>query len=155
MTQEDFKLIIAIAALLISCFAYFNSLTAAKRNVRLSIQQALFKTVSDKAKDCNSVWGNEPANERNDTSPHYLVMTELIISKEVIDRAFKLFALNQPSIKRMKDDYFYLLYKQLTPDVRGYLQRSKKLVDLHNNEYFTDQVREVLSVLERYFEKKK
>ncbi len=54
----------------------------------MSIQLALLKLVLDKSFDCNIVWKNEPENERNDTSPNYLVMTELIITTEILNKSF-------------------------------------------------------------------
>lgn len=152
------SIFISSFAALLSIIALIISIRFSKRNIRLNIQQAIFKIVSDKAKDCNNVWNSplelkEPAN-----SPHFNVMTELIISKEVIDKSFHLFGKNQSSIKKFKNDYYYLLYKQLTPNLRGWLRKSPEIADRLKKEfnepnlYFDRQTMDIFSVLERYFE---
>lgn len=159
MTQEIIQLIISLAALTLSTIIILISVETAKKNVRLSIQQALFKTVSDKAKDCNVVWTNEPKIKTGDNeSPHYLVMTELVISLEVIDKAFELFSKNQNSITTFKKDYYYLLYKQLTPDLRGWLRRTPQIAERlkkefkEPNRYYDKQIKDVFSALEPHFD---
>jgi hypothetical protein len=77
----EWNIVTPIVAILVSCYAVFFNRKFAQKNVRLTIQQAIFKTVSEKVRDCNTMWVNEPENEKNDTSPHFLILSELTISK--------------------------------------------------------------------------
>ena len=143
---------IATSAIIISVASLVFSVRFARRNLRMGLQQAIFKIVQDKANDCNLVWKNEPALEMNNQSPHFLVMTELVISKEVIGKSFELFSSSWSSIQEMREDYYYLLYKQLTPDLRGYIHRSPAIAQALGNIYFSDQVNAIMEIFKKHFE---
>ncbi len=98
--------ILPILAFILSIIVLFSGRTFSRKNIRLSIQQAIFKTVSEKAKDCNTLWESEPENERlNENSPHFKIMSELIITTEIIEKSFSLFGQNDSSIDSNKNDY--------------------------------------------------
>jgi hypothetical protein len=149
---SDFTPIVAIA---ISIVALYFSISFSNKNVRLSIQQALLKLVLDKSFDCNNAWKKEPNNERNDNSFHYLVMTELIISTEIVNKSFDLFKKNYKSIMNYKDDYYYIFWKQLTPDLRGWAKR--KCEEFGNsedidNDVYINQIKTIKRTFKKHFE---
>ena len=121
--------ITAIVAILVSTTAMRINRTMARRNIRLSIQQAIFKIVSEKAKDCNTLWDNETIKSLSDKFPHYKVVSELIISKEVIDKSFELFKKNYKLISEFQDDYYYLLWKQLRTDLRNFILKAPEYLE--------------------------
>lgn len=82
--------------------------------------QALFKTVAEKAIDCNELWDNtknvESLFANPGPNPMYNVVSELIISVEIIEKSFDLFG---KGIKGRKNDFYYLFWKQLRTGLRG------------------------------------
>lgn len=146
------QIITSIVAVSVSSYAVIISRRYAQKNVRLNIQQAIFKTVSEKVKDCNTMWVNEPENERHDESPHFLIMSELTISKELIDKALELFGENYKGIKQYESDYYYLFWKQLRPELRGWFIRTPDIAKKFNNEYYNDQIRDLFAKFKPHFE---
>lgn len=146
--------IMPILAFILSIIALFSARTFSRKNIRLSIQQAIFKTVSEKAKDCNTLWENEPENEKqNEDSPHFKIMSELIITTEIIEKSFSLFGQNDSSIDSNKNDYYYLFWKQLRTDLRGWIRRTPQIAQQQNNLYYSQQVADLHSKFEKYFER--
>lgn len=147
------QIITSIVAVCVSSYAIIISRRFAQKNVRLTIQQAIFKTVSEKVKDCNIMWVNEPEIEKNNPlSPHFLIMSELTISKELIDKALELFGENYKGIHKYESDYFYLFWKQLRPDLRGWFRRTPEIAKTVNDEYYNDLIRDLFDKFERHFE---
>ena len=124
----------------------------ARRNIRLSIQQAIFKIVSEKAKDCNMLWENEPESEQNDKSPHYKVVSELVISKEVIEKSFDLFEKNYKAITKLQEDYYYLLWKQLRTDLRQFIRNAPIIANQIGDKYFIKQITDLHLIFKKHFE---
>ena len=150
--EFDWSKITPIVAVAVSVTAILINRRSSHKNIRLSIQQAIFKTVSDKAKDCNTMWESEPANGINDDSPHFKVMSELIITQEIIERSFLLFAHNYKSIKKYKDDYYYLFWKQLRTDLRGWIKRTPNIAQRVNDLYYSEQVATLQEKFVKHFE---
>jgi hypothetical protein len=143
----------AMVAITVSIIALRINRTMARRNIRLSIQQAIFKIVSEKAKDCNVLWDNEPMREQNDSFPHYKVVSEIIISKEVIEKSFDLFEKNYKAITKLKDEYYYLLWKQLRTELRQFIKGAPSVANQINNNYFTEQINDLHRIFSKHFEK--
>lgn len=149
----DWSTVTPIVAIVVSIVAIIISRKAAQKNVRLAIQQAILKTVSDKAKDCNAVWESEPKNEQGDQAdPHFKVISELIISKEIIDKSFALFGDNYKVISKYENDYYYLFWKQLRTDLRGWLKGTPGIAQKLNNVYYSEQVRDLHEKFAKHFE---
>jgi hypothetical protein len=142
--------------LVISIFALYFSVRFSRKNVRLSIQQSLSKIVLDKTFDCNKVWNNEPESEKNESSPHYLVVSELIITIEIVNKSIDIFKKNYKSIIDDKEDYYYIFWKQLTPDIRGWTKRKcEELADIDNQSFeviYTDQIKTISRTFKKFFE---
>ena len=112
----DWSSVIPILAFIVSIVALVTNRSNAKKNIRLSIQQAIFKTVSEKAKDCNILW--EAETDRNhENATHFKVMSELIITTEIIEKSIELFSKNDQSIILIKDEFYWLFWKQLRADL--------------------------------------
>lgn len=141
-------------AIIISFVALITNRRIAQRNIRLSIQQLIFKTVVDKAKECNAMWEEEPESEkRNPNSAHFRIVSELVITKEIIDKSFSLFGKNYKSIKtEYEDDFYYLLWKQLRTDLRGWIRRTPEIAVGLNNQYYSAQVKDLFEKFEKHFE---
>jgi hypothetical protein len=146
-------IVISLGAMVVSIWALYRNIEFSTKNINLSIQQAIFKIVAEKARDCNNVWKTEPEFELNsDDSPHFLVITELVISIEVINNAFFLFDKNSEVIEEFKDTYFKLLWTQLIPDLRGWVKKVTPVIKTNHNDVFLTQVETVLETFSKYFD---
>ena len=153
ISDFNWSSVLPILAFTLSIVALFSSRTFSKKNIQLSIQQAIFKTVSDKAKECNVLWENEPESEKQKSNPtHFKIMSELIITTEIIEKSFVLFGKNDKSINTFKDDYYYLLWKQLRTDLRGWIRTTRDVAEKENNSYYSKQVADLHNKVEKYFE---
>jgi hypothetical protein len=141
-------------AILLSIIALLVNRAIAQRNTRLTVQQSIFKTVMDKARDCNNIWLSEPEIEKsNPNSPHFLVITELIVSIETIEMSFSLFKQNYKSIEEEYGTAFYqLFYKQLHVDLRGWMKRTPQIAVAVHSPLFSSQVQLLVTKFERFFE---
>ncbi len=145
-------IITSLLALVISFIALSRNTKFSNKNITLSIQQAIFKMVMEKAKDCNLAWVNEPINEKeNKLSPHFSIATELIIAIEVIDKAFYLFGKNQASLNEFKKDYYSLYWKQLAPDVRGWVMETTPKIQNDYNDVFVNQIDKIQTTFKDFF----
>ena len=100
------------------------------------------------------LWENEQKNEiQNEDSPHFKIMSELIITIEIIEKSFSLFGQNDSSIDSNKNDYYYLFWKQLRTDLRGWIRRTPIIAKQQNNFYYSEQVADLHSKVEKYFER--
>ncbi|PZX61015.1 hypothetical protein LV84_00003 [Algoriphagus ratkowskyi] len=143
-----------IVAIVVSIIALFVNRSIAQRNTRLTIQQALFKTVTEKVKDCNALWDNRPENQRGSTSPNFKIMSELIISIEIIDKSLSLFEKNYKAIRiESEDDYYNLFYGQLRTDLREWIKSTKTIAKKQNSKIYDSQVELLFRKFERHFEK--
>lgn len=151
--HSDWSSMTPIIAIIISIIALFVNSRLARRNLRLNIQQLIFKTVNEKAKDCNSLWENEPVSEKiNNNSPHFKVISEIIITLETIDKTFGLFEKNYKSIRNDRDYYYYLFWKQLRTDLRGWIRRSPEIAKEMKNEIYSNQINGIYETFSKYFE---
>ncbi len=141
-----------VIAIVVSILALLINRTIAQKNIRLTIQQAIFKTVSEKSKDCNTLWQNEPTSKTDQREPHYKVISELIISIEVIDKSFYLFEKNYKSVRDYQDDYYYLFWKQLRTDLRGFIMLAPIIAKTVGNEYYTKQIEDLHILFKKHFE---
>jgi hypothetical protein len=148
----NWNLVTPVVAIIVSICALWNNRHFSRKNVRLSIQQALFKTVSEKAKDCNALWDAEPESEKTPNSPHFKVVSELVISMEVIEKSFELFSVNYNSIADNKGDFYFLFWKQLSPNLRGFFaDRADAIARELGNEIYSKQIRDLRPLLEPNF----
>lgn len=144
----------SVLAIIVSIIALNRNTKFSNKNITLSIQQAVFKMVIDKAKDCNSVWLNEPKDEMNGTSPHFLIITEFIVAIDIINKAFELFGKNL-NVSEFKKTYYYLYWKQLLPDIRGFvMERAKEIAKRVNDDVYTNQINSIHSTFSDFFENK-
>jgi hypothetical protein len=143
---------VSIFALFVSILSVVYSVIYSKKNIRFGIQESIFKTVSEKARNCNYLWDAEPRIEKeNPNSPHFKIMSELIITKEIIEKSFELFGKNELPIKNNKDDYYYLFWKQLNTDLRGWISRTPEIAKGLKNEYYTKQVVDLFEKVQKHF----
>ena len=145
----------AIIALAISIFTLISSRLIAQKNLRLSIQQTIFKTITDKVKDCNVVWDSVPQIEKiNADSLHINVISELVITLEIIDNSFLLFEHNYENIRKDYTVNFHkLFYKQLRTDLREWLKKTPEIsAKLKDNKVYSDQVAFLTKHLGPYYE---
>jgi len=156
LKDVNWNTVAPIVAVIISIFALFINIRIAQKNTRLTILQALFKTVTDKVKDCNTLWGKASQLEGYQRLQHREVVSELIISIEVIDKFFELFQRNYKTIRRkFEADYYYLFWKQLQPDLRGWvIDHIRSIAATSNNEYYKIQVSDIIRKFQDHFEKK-
>jgi hypothetical protein len=148
----DWKTITSILAIAISIITIFITRHYNQKTTRLAIQQRIFITVLEKAKDCNKVWENEPADEMNDTSPHFKVITEMVISSEIIDTSLTLFSKNYKSVIDDKPFYYYIFWKQLNVDLRGFFrERTPDIAKKVNSQDYDKQLYRLRKLFESHF----
>ena len=150
----DWGSVIPTLAFIVSIAALVTNRSNGKKNIRLSIQQAIFKTISEKAKDCNTLWEGE--SDRNyENATHFKVMSELIITTEIIEKSIELFSANDKSIVAIKDDFYWLFWKQLRTDLRGWIRHTPEIVKQMEpqNIYYSQQVADLNSKFTNHFEK--
>lgn len=138
--------------ILISLIALGFSINFSRKNVRLSIQQTLLKLVLDKAYDCNKMWVNEP--DHDESGDHFKVLTELIITTEIVDKSFTLFEKNDSKIDNYKNHIYSIFWKQLTPDIRGWAK--KKCDNFGNSEneekkVEIDQIKKIKEIFNEHY----
>ncbi len=151
-TSPMLNSLLPIFAFLLSLIALYYSVTFSKRNIQLSIQQAIFKSISEKTKDCNNLWEKESQLEKqNENSPNFKVMSELIITIEIIEKSLDLFGKNSNSINKYRDDFYYLFWKQLRTDLRSWIRRTPQIATQYGDIY-TKQVIDLHSKVQKYFE---
>lgn len=85
--------------------------------------------------------------------PYYASVSEVITSIEVIERSFILFKRNYKTVRKNEEDYYYLFWKQLRTDFRGFLRNSApEIATRIDNKYYTDQVNDIHAKFRNYFE---
>ncbi len=107
---------ISLGALFIAYFSLKYTLRNAHKNIRLSIQQAVIKTAIEKAKACNAAWDKskkffddlEANGVQLEQKEHYAVISELVISKEIILKSFTVYSKQDIDIIEEKEDYAYI-----------------------------------------------
>lgn len=153
MCKIDLSYVVPTLALIISIKALVSNINNAKKNIRLSITQAIFKSISEKAKDCNTLWEKE-SDKSYENATHYTVMSELIITKEIINKSLDLFSKNDEKIELLKDDFYWLLWKQLRTDLRGWIIRTPEIVKQMDprDEIYSKQVSDLQEIFQKHFE---
>ena len=151
-STHNFSLAISIVAIIISIYSILLNRLNARKNIRLSLQQAIFKTVSEKVKDCNTLWDIESLSKKDPNETHYKVISEIIISKEVIDRSFLIFKKNYNAIIEYEDDYYYLFWKQLRTDLRDFIKKAPELAKVVGNELYAKQISDLHKIFRKHFE---
>jgi hypothetical protein len=119
---------ISLGALIVAGLSLKYTLKNARKNIRLSIQQAVIKTAIEKAKDCNVAWDKskkffddlEAKGTKFEKKEHYDVISELVISKEIILKSFTVFSKQDRDVIEEKEDYAYIFWKQLNTALRGF-----------------------------------
>lgn len=107
----------------------------------------------EKAKDCNAAWDKEPQFEKDSkNSPHFLIATELIIAIDVIEKAINLFGKNDLSVAPERVEYLGLYWKQLSPNVRGWVINVTPVIQNDHNKVFTDQISRIHDCFSAFFE---
>jgi hypothetical protein len=134
--------IVSIIAISISIIALLINRKMAQNNLRLSIQQLIFKTISEKVKDCNLIWEKESTME----NPNHKLISEIIISREIIDKSFDLFEKNYRSIRKIQTKFYKLFWTQLRTDIRVYIiKRTPEIAEKQNSDVYKKQIKDIRS----------
>ena len=106
------------------------------------IQQLIFKTITEKVKDCNLIW----EQECNIDSTNHKLISEIIISREIIDKSFELFEKNYKSIRKLQTQFYKLFWTQLRTDLRVYIiERTPKIAEMQTNDVYKRQISDIRS----------
>lgn len=119
--------LISLCAFILALISLLYTLRNAKKSMRLSIQQAVIKTAIEKAKDCNIIW------DKSNITEHYDVISEMVISKEIILKSFEVYQKLEKGVIKEKEDYAYIFWKQLKTDVRGFFTSEAVKIALRAN----------------------
>lgn len=150
--------VISLAALTIAALALGVNYIFPKRTIHLSTQQTIINTVADKVRICNGLW--EKMNEVSAIStlpkPYTPVVSELVISLEVIEMQLAIFEKNYKNVRGDSDGYHCLFWKQLRTDLREFLHyRAPEIARQIKDEYYIEQIDRVHKDLHKFFEKRK
>src|ERR1700761_194489 len=117
MPEANWATIIALLALGVSWYSVAKNIEFSRKTVqvyrstlRVSMQQAIFKVVSNKAKDVNKIWEQLPPERQIKSDPHCDLMSEIVITKEILEEAFNLFKLHDDDVINEKGHFYYLFY---------------------------------------------
>lgn len=125
--------VIAICSFVVAVKTFKISTRNTRRNLRLTIQQALLKTAMEKAKDCNSVWERQDTyyqsvytsagkGEYHFSLREFLyddVVSEVLMSTEVLDTAFHLYnEAGEFFSEEEKKKYIRVFWKNLKTSIR-------------------------------------
>lgn len=136
------SIITSLCAILISVIALLINRKMAQNNLRLSIQQLIFKTISEKVKDCNLIWEQESKID----NPNHKLISEIIISREIIDKSFDLFEKNYKSIRKIQTEFYKLFWTQLRTDLRVYIiDGTPKIAEMQNSDIYKQQINDIRS----------
>ncbi len=132
--------IISLVAFVLSLRAFQLSL----RNSRINVYETLLKMALDKSKDCNKIWletdnefkKNFPISSeghsysyKNAMNEYNTVIDEIIISRELLRNSYKLFDKKSRYLKKQARKIIsYAFWKQLTPDLRGFITQRAPVV---------------------------
>jgi hypothetical protein len=147
--------VVPILAFILSVIVLLTNRYFSKKNIKISTMQAIFKTVAEKANDCNRLWEHKDSEFSIFAGPppidaKHNVVSELIISIEVIEKSFYLFG---EDIIGHKDDFYYLFWKQLRTGLREWLrQEAPKIADSLNKTDYSKQIRDIHEKFLQYFE---
>lgn len=145
--------VIPVFALVLSIIALLVNRSNSLKGIRLSIQQSIIKTISEKAKDCNSIWENE-SDRKFKYAENTKILSELIITIEIIEKTFELYSKNDDEILELKDEFYWLFWKQLRTDLRGWIKRTPEIVAQKDpvDIYYSNQVADLYKKFEKHFE---
>jgi hypothetical protein len=147
--------VLPVIAIIIAGLSFWKSTSYSGKNLRISVRQAIFKTVGEKAKDCNAAWEKENmvpvAGPQN--KPYFSTVSEVIISMEVIGKSLDLFKREYKAVMDNEDDYYWLFWKQLRTDLRGFLRtNAPDIAATMRNDYYTQQVNDIHKRFGKHFE---
>jgi len=139
ISDFPWSLLTSIIAIVVSITALYINRRMAQKNIRLSIQQLIFKTISEKVKDCNSIW----EQECTPNSPNTKLISEIIISREIIDKSFDLFESNYSSIRKFQENFYKLFWTQLRTDLRSYIIKNTETIARSEKPVYQKQVEDI------------
>lgn len=142
----DWNLAVSLFAALTSVAALVISYTYSRKNVRLSIFQSVIRSISEKAKDCNGLWelDSKPG------LPNHKLVSELVISRELIDKSLILFHGNEKRARQDKDEFYYLFAKQLRTDIRNFVMNAAEK-HKEQGEIYCQQIEGIKEAFSKHF----
>lgn len=150
LKQVNWDLILSLIAICISVYALYTSNKLQKQNLSLSIRQKLFDVANERAAACNKVWSSEVKTK--EPMPNFSTISELVITIEVMERSFSLFELRKKASILNKEDFYYIIWKQLNTELRGFIVNSKALGEYSKNQIYRLQVEGVFDKFSMHYE---
>ena len=84
--------------------------------------------------------------------PNFSTISELVITIEVMERSFSLFELRKKASILNKEDFYYIIWKQLNTELRGFIVNSKALGEYSKNQIYRSQVEGVFDKFSMHYE---
>lgn len=152
LSKLEFKDIISLLAFLVSIYAILLSIRNYTKNVRLSIHNNLIKLISEKSRDCNQIW-DSLKHEENDNDPNIKLISEIIITTELINKLMCIYKKNYKSLKKeYLEDYKFIFWKQLNTGLRDWLKQVN-LKEKDKNPTYKQQIDDIKSYFINQIEK--
>jgi hypothetical protein len=153
---NSISIVLPVLAIIVSIISIWLSTRFSRKSLRLAIQQMILKTVGERVSACNTIW-REDIEALTAVGviphPHFAVISEIIISMEVIEGSFKIFQKNYKSVRENEKDYYFLFWKQMRTDLRGFIKdEAPRIATRINNQYYTQQINDILSAFDKAFE---
>lgn len=150
LKQVNWDLILSLIAICISAYALYTSNKLQKQNLSLNIRQKLFDVANERAAACNKVWSTEVKTK--EVMPNFSTISELVITIEVMERSFGLFELRKKASILNKEDFYYVIWKQLNTELRGFVVNSKTLTEYSKNQIYRSQVEGIFDKFSMHYE---
>jgi hypothetical protein len=150
--------IISLAAVVIAILALAVNYIFPRRTIHLSTQQSIISTVAERIGICNDLWIKNKSIPVISVQPmlYYSVVSEVVMSLEVIELQLVIFGRNYKSVRQDRDHYFALFWKQMNPDLREFLHHTApEVAKKEKDDYYTDQIDRIHRDLHKSFEKRK
>jgi hypothetical protein len=162
MIPDYLSPLISSCAVIVAVISLIYTLRNVRKNVRLSIQQAVSKIAIEKAKDCNAAWEKSKKffddEEKKGTTfakkEHFDVVSELVISREIILKSFLVFSSRDSDVPEETEGYAYIFWKQLNTAVRGFFTSEAIIIalDYKNKTTYGNQLLEVNDFIKKHNE---
>lgn len=147
--------IISILAFILSVIALLVNRSNSLKGIRLTIQQSIIKVISEKVNDCNTIW-EEQSDKQFIFAENKKLLSELVITIEILEKILKLHSANDSEILKSKNDYYSLFWKQLRTDLRGWIERLPETLKnkIPEDKYYTQQAIDVYNTFMNHFDEK-
>ncbi|MBM3437440.1 MAG: hypothetical protein FJY07_14635 [Bacteroidetes bacterium] len=144
--------LISTITVIVAFVALIINTILARKNIRLSIHKTIIDIVNQKVIECNTIWDTV----QNEITRDKRVVSEIIITNEVLVRSLDLFHDKSRFSINNTEDYYYIFWKQLRTNLREYIRKEYQREAInHPNEVYTQQLQHIYKMFGKLMEDEK